>query len=288
MAHGQLESPWPVHGSVLVLDGRAYFTAGRSAHLDWGMMAYCLDAETGKVLQETRLSADTNSQGELAGAALSDVLVSDGATIWMRKRDFDPQDISRPVDGGGLPPVHATAGLLDDSWFNRTFWTYEGKCPAQYLVFDDQTVYGIRAYRRFFWKSFNDTFQPAKQGYQLFADDIEKLDGGRIGKDKRRNSTPVPNKWSIRIPVRAQAMVVTDHLLFVAGVPDTVDGKDPWAVLEGRQGGVLCVFSKSDGKKAAEYQLPAPPVHDGMAVSQEQLYLALKNGNVICFASGRR
>ena len=285
VAFGQLESPWPVHGSVLVLEGRAYFTAGRSAHLDSGMVAYCLDVETGKVLQQTRLSADTNSKGELEGAALSDVLVSDGATIWMRKRRFDPQDIGRPVESGALPPVHATAGLLDDSWFNRTFWTYEGKCPAQYLVFDDKTVYGIRAYRTFFWKSFNDAFQPAKEGYQLFADDIEKLNGPRKGKDKRRNSTPVANKWSIRIPLRAQAMVVTDHLLFVAGAPDIVGGKDPWAAFEGRAGGVLCVFSKSDGKKLAEYGLPAPPVYDGMAVSGEQLYLALKSGSVICFAS---
>ena len=288
VALGQLESPWPVHGSVLVLDGRAYFTAGRSAHLDSGMVAYCLDVETGKVLQETRLLADTTSKGELAGAALSDLLVSDGATIWMRKRRFDPQDISRPAESAALPPVHATAGLLDDSWFNRTFWSYEGKCPAQYLVFDDKTVYGIRAYRTFFWKSFNDAFQPAKEGYQLFADDIEKLDSGRKGKDKRRNRTPVANKWSIRIPVRAQAMVVTDHLLFVAGVPDVVDEKDPWAAFEGRTGGVLYVFSKSDGKKLAQYGLPAPPVYDGMAVSQEQLYLALKSGNVICFASRSR
>ncbi|GAG36747.1 unnamed protein product, partial [marine sediment metagenome] len=229
VAFGQLESPWPVHGSVLVLDGRAYFTAGRSAHLDSGMIAYCLDVESGKVLQQTRLSADTDSKGELEGAALSDVLVSDGVTIWMRKRHFDPQDISRPVESGALPPVHATAGLLDDSWFNRTFWSYKGKCSAQHLVFDDSTVYGIRAYRMFFWKSFNDAFQPAKEGYQLFADNIEELDSGRTGKDKRRNSTRAANKWSIRIPVRAQAMVVTDQLLFVAGAPDIVGREDPWA-----------------------------------------------------------
>ena len=81
-------------------------------------------------------------------------------------------------------------------------------------------------------------------------------------------------------------MIVTDHLFFVAGVPDIVDRKDPWAALEGRAGGLLCVFSKSDGEKLAEYQLSAPPVYDGMAVSGEQLYLALKNGNVICFARG--
>ena len=76
-----------------MLDGRAYFTAGRSAHLNSGIYAYCLDVETGKVHQETRLSADLSSKGELQRAVLSDILVSDGRSIWMRKRRFDAQDI---------------------------------------------------------------------------------------------------------------------------------------------------------------------------------------------------
>ncbi len=33
-AFGLLESPWPVHGSVLVMDGKAYCVAGRSMNLD--------------------------------------------------------------------------------------------------------------------------------------------------------------------------------------------------------------------------------------------------------------
>ena len=39
VAMGQVESLWPVHGSVLVAGGRAYVTAGRSSYLDGGMTA---------------------------------------------------------------------------------------------------------------------------------------------------------------------------------------------------------------------------------------------------------
>ena len=286
VAFGQIESPWPVHGSVVVLEGRVYFAAGRSAHLDSGMFLYCLKASTGEVIQRVRLSADTSSKGELQGAALSDILVSDGETIWMRKRQFDAQDISRPVTSGAVPPVCATAGLLDDSWFNRTFWVFDGKCPAQYLVFDGKTAYGIRAYQKFHWKAFRDVFTPAKEGYQLFASGEPRKTEGKA-KDKRRGFS-FPDEWAVRIPVRAHAMVVTDTRLFLAGGPDVIDPQDPWAALEGRQRGLLCAFSKSDGKQQSKFQLSALPVYDGMAAAGGRLYLCLKGGNVVCLAGPNR
>ena len=43
MSFGQLESVWPVTGSVLVRDGVLYCTAGRSSYLDGGMHLYRLD-----------------------------------------------------------------------------------------------------------------------------------------------------------------------------------------------------------------------------------------------------
>ncbi|MFO7901371.1 MAG: PQQ-binding-like beta-propeller repeat protein [Pirellulaceae bacterium] len=48
VAHGSLESAWPLNGSVLVRDGKVYAVAGRSSFLDGGLMAYCLDASTAR------------------------------------------------------------------------------------------------------------------------------------------------------------------------------------------------------------------------------------------------
>ncbi|MHC4503737.1 MAG: outer membrane protein assembly factor BamB family protein, partial [Planctomycetota bacterium] len=48
MAYGQIESAWPVHGSVLVAGGVVYCTAGRSSFVDGGIYLYALDVETGK------------------------------------------------------------------------------------------------------------------------------------------------------------------------------------------------------------------------------------------------
>ncbi len=45
---GQIESAWPVHGSVLVQNDTLYVTAGRSSYLDGGIVLYTLAPATGK------------------------------------------------------------------------------------------------------------------------------------------------------------------------------------------------------------------------------------------------
>ncbi|MCX6908437.1 MAG: PQQ-binding-like beta-propeller repeat protein, partial [Verrucomicrobia bacterium] len=52
----QLESSWPVSGSVLVLDGVVHCVAGRSSFLDGGMRLLGLDAKTGQKVHETILN----------------------------------------------------------------------------------------------------------------------------------------------------------------------------------------------------------------------------------------
>jgi hypothetical protein len=54
-AFEQLESPWPVSGSVLVQDGTVYCVAGRSMFADGGLRLLRLDATTGRKLGETIL-----------------------------------------------------------------------------------------------------------------------------------------------------------------------------------------------------------------------------------------
>ncbi|TKJ38148.1 MAG: hypothetical protein CEE38_05155 [Planctomycetes bacterium B3_Pla] len=99
IAFGQLESPWRVHGSILVKDGVAYCTAGRSTYLDGGIRVFGLDPATGKVLHETCLDTWSRSRTDAVGkpfipayhieGALSDVLVSEGDYIYLGQYKFD-------------------------------------------------------------------------------------------------------------------------------------------------------------------------------------------------------
>ena len=99
-AMGQIESVWPVHGSVLVRDGVAYFAAGRGSFVDGGIWLYGLDAATGSKIYEHHLEGpDTGAgftrenpgRGFVMPGALPDVLVGDQQRVYMRHMAFDPK-----------------------------------------------------------------------------------------------------------------------------------------------------------------------------------------------------
>ena len=59
------------------------------------------------------------------------------------------------------------------------------------------------------------------------------------------------------------------------------------AAWRGKKGGILYAAAISDGKKAAQIELPSPPVFDGMAAANERLFLSLQDGSVYCLAKGK-
>ena len=173
MAWEQVESVWPVHGSVLVRDGVLYCTAGRSIYLDGGIRFLRLDPATGRKLGETIWDERDPETGEnmqmyvkglTMPVALSDVLSADGEYLYMRSQKIKPtgerlefpvEDIKdQPAEGSHL---FCQIGFLDDSWFHRSFWSYGRRVTGGYggwfqagryipsgriLAFDDQRVYG--------------------------------------------------------------------------------------------------------------------------------------------------
>ena len=52
---------------------------------------------------------------------------------------------------------------------------------------------------------------------------------------------------------------------------------------DGRKGSLLLATDKTTGQMLAEFKLPSSPVFDGMIAANGKLFLALKNGSVVCF-----
>jgi len=191
-AFDQIESVWPVHGSVLVRDGVAYVAAGRSTYLDGGIRFYALDPVTGSTLHTGLLEGphrDVAKERDVAfyiPGANSDVLVSEGDAIYMRQKrltlelaEVPTKVLSSKGEADVGTHVFSTAGLLDDSGYNRTFWMYSKRWPGfqlanqspksgQLLVHDADATYAVKAfYRR---NVHSPMFFPGKEGYLLFAD----------------------------------------------------------------------------------------------------------------------
>jgi len=262
VAFGQVESPWPVHGTVLVQDGVAYVAAGRSTHLDGGIKVYALNPRTGQVLRELKpLNADPHG--------LEDVLVSDGRLVYMRQLAFSLKDKGAAPKKGlrraGAPRAFSTAGLLDDTCFCRVGWPLGNRARADLAVFDERAVYAFGTKRH---GGFGGWFKPGTGAYQVTA--RERKTGKQL--------------WKLSRAPRVRAMVLAGPTLFVAGSPDVVDPKDPWAAVEGRDGGVLRALSARDGSTLGKWPLEAAPAWDGLAAAAGRLYLSTSDGRVMCFA----
>jgi len=173
VAFEQLESAWPVHGSVLVHDGVLFCTAGRSIFLDGGIRLLRLDPLTGRKLSETVMDqrdpeTGENMQVHVRGlnmpVALSDVLSCDGHYVYMRSQKIDLEGNRLEIPVGSVEEQHAEdshlfcqIGFLDDSWFHRSYWTFGRRVTGGYggwpvagryvpagriLAFDADRVYG--------------------------------------------------------------------------------------------------------------------------------------------------
>ncbi|MFW6161533.1 MAG: PQQ-binding-like beta-propeller repeat protein, partial [Planctomycetota bacterium] len=268
-AFGQLESAWPVHGSVLVVDDTVYFAAGRSSQLDGGLYVYGLDAATGKLRHQAHLEGpDYAVEGleqnyGLPMGALPDVLISDGSHVFMRAETFD-LELNRTK---GRPELRTRSGLLEDSYFKRMPWTHPSGGYGRLLVQDKRSVYYVRMFDSLRGLDPSVYFTPGAKGYTLFA----------------RNLKGKSNAWMERVPVRIRAMVLAGGHLVVAGPPDVVDPEDPLGAFEGRKGGLLYVVDAESGERVAEHTLPFPPVFNGAAAARGRLYLAETDGAVSCF-----
>ena len=260
VVHEQLESIWPVHGSVLVRQGQVWFAVGRSTFLDGGIRLVRLDAATGKLLGETVLDSRDPRTGKqppigtdsLLDAALADVLSSDASTVFMRHNSFDAN--GKPA--AKAPHLFSPLGFLDDSWWARGYFTWSddfstaftgwAKWPGngnrvpsgQILVCNAQTVYGFsrRKYGNQWPVNYDGENVTEGREYVLFAAAKDakpaprqpmagqgKPVAGRKGGGKKGNSladSPLAYQWCDGVPLTVRSLVLAGDVLFAAGPPD--------------------------------------------------------------------
>lgn len=244
LAFEQLESRWPVHGSVLVRDGVVYAVAGRSLFLDGGMRLVRLDAATGELLSDGILDERDPETGEniqifvkrlTMPVALPDVLSSDGKHVYMRSQVFDMEgartDIAphsdklgghAAVQQGETEHLFSSAGFLDGTWFHRAYWMYgrsfEGgwngyylagqRVPAgKILAFDDESVYGFGREPKYFKWTTPMEFQlfAAPKTMDIAEESAVENRGSVIRVDKSESLNPAG------IPVAVMAWVRTEQ-----------------------------------------------------------------------------
>jgi outer membrane protein assembly factor BamB len=262
VAHGQVESLWPVPGSVLVDDGTAFVAAGRHPHADGGIFVYALDPAAGKPRWQQQVQ-EIGIGRWYARQAMDfepfDLMVKDGDHVAFSRWGFDP---ARGVASPEPKSEHYRARRTG-VWVPRGLWSYgqpqnRERARRPLMVFDDHWSYAA-----------DDVLAARKLqggGKAPTAKDLGTDDGGDV---KKGGPSGEPGAaWTARCG-KVKALVLAGRTLFVA-----------------EEGGELRAVSASDGKPLDSQALGGAPVWDGLAAAGERLYVSLQSGRVLCL--GRR
>lgn len=287
VAYGQLESPWPVPGSVLVVDRVAYFAAGRQSLADGGILVFAVQPATGKARWVKRL--DTVPQNHFyGGLGLEfdnfDLMHREGDCVAMSRWLFDRRSGRMRIEAAsgfallktGGPESNPAESDRSGAMVPRGCWSYAPRHQSEQdktrpyrrplAVFRGNSLWGCSQDKRTVYRrDFN------LAGGQQF-DTVWSVRSavGKSGDRWRSERLARGAKWSIAAFDQAAAnqqiaaMVLAGETLLAAG----------W------QGGLTMVAAE-DGKLLGQTDLP-PPVWDGMAVAAGRLFVSTRDGAVVC------
>ncbi len=287
LAHGQLESLWPVSGGVLVENGRAFVTAGRLSNLVGGLVAYALDARTGIHLwrQTPPIGYEYTTENKIAPAYRNDVPVSDGSVVQLSHPRWIVNADTGEFAGDVVPvrhrfvkpqPVSILSSNRDGLWdlsrsrfqgpidMGHGYLAQEfGEVWAQQLVVRDDAIFGFQL--------------PTIKTYYYDKKQTQTKNSLRLVAWDRSYS----EWWSHPLAegIDLVAMIGAGDVLFATG---TVRQKErPYFK------GVLWAHSTADGSELARVELDGLPAGEGLAAAFGKLYVTLQDGRLLCLGTSQ-
>jgi len=259
VVHDQLESLWPVLGSVLVNGPTAYFAAGRHTELDGGILLYAADAATGRVIWRRVVAREDPLRRvgllEEVRNASNRILTTDGRCLYMDKSQFDLATGKSMPEPAGLFLFGGNSGFLEDitrpcrfaKCSPRRQWAITDRprgavfkretalAVGTSLAFGGERIYGIM-----------------NESSEIFALTVKS---GRAAE----------KLWSVKTPAGScpKSIVAAGDKVFVAasiGADESARGQ-------------LWILSADRGGRFATIALPCSPSFDGMAAAARTLYV---------------
>jgi outer membrane protein assembly factor BamB len=287
----QLESPWPVVGSVMIDDGGVVVMAGRQSAIDGGISIYKLNPSDGRVIWKTRLWTDPDACRLVEDHRMLtritrnrrtvDLLVHNGRQVCNWITPLKPEygegelvDIQTHVINAralrwAVPSGNELCEIDDATWL----WAANSNGLLS------RRVEGVGRHDNVgMCYSHLKAVKLVLAGDRLYAfrsssgrskDLVGPLVCVKIGRDRKPASKPV---WKAKAPGHGSndAMIVAGNRLYLSH-------HNP-----GEQTTSLHVFDVADGCPVAEIPLPARPVKDGIAAAYSRLYVSCEDGSVAC------
>ena len=288
--HSQLESAWPVSGSVLPMPDGVWVTAGRQSALDGGILIHKLDPRTGGILTKTRVWVDPDRHREEEDSDLvrsrtrnqrvNDILVSNGERpcLWItplknQYADGELVDIeNRMVPARALrwaaPSKDHLTTLADAKWI----WSAQsgGLLSRRLDTVGRHDKSGVN-YAELNGEKICRSDDALYVLGSVAPKELKALSGGLVRLTLRADGgLPDGADWTARNPGRhtRDAMIVAgDHIV----VADYDPGKDTAG---------LRYCSTATGEMVAEVALPSRVVLNGLAAAEGRLLVSGTDGVV--------
>ncbi len=298
VAYGQIESPWPVPGSVLVDGGTAYVAAGRQPFADGGVVVLAIDPLQGTVRWTTRL--DSLPQKDFYHSSGMDfenfdLLHREGDAVAMSRWMFDRRTGQMTCDeqsgyarirtgrsGGVLVPRGAWsyAPLYEpQTWHERPF-------VRPLAAYRDSTLLGCTQDRRTVYRrDFSDAeitpppppaSAPARGAK---ADAGERFDTNWVGYGVF--NAKYGRLWRSQLLMRKAAWKAVPFPLSegVQSINAMLLAGDALYVATDK--GNLAVLDVQTGQTLGRVAIP-PPAWDSLAAAGGRLFLTTRDGRVVC------
>lgn len=265
-AYAEIESAWPAMGSVLVQDGVAYASAGRSTECESGIALLALNPKSGQMIWGTSIGTGTNA---FADRHLNDLLRMRGSLLSMHTYQF-VAETGKQVEFAPNPNGrnYMRNGILEGSFIR------------------------------------NGTYRRGGVGFVIgrLADDVMAWNREKIVTPK---GAITQEKAAIPPPVPAEPGKPARSNLDGWGAPRQPDAKDfLWCgkrgpvravVVAGKTaymaGGAKDFFVQAyaveGGAPGAAAKLAAEPIYDGMAVANGTVLVTLWDGSVACLGGSK-
>jgi len=292
VAYGQVESPWPVPGAVLVMDDIAYFAAGRQPLTEGGILVFAVDPLTGQRHWVHRIDS-VPQKGFYENSGLEfdpfDILHAEGDGLAMSRWILSLDGKTVSVDKWNAFAKLNTGG--GEVWIPRGSWTYgarhqhrfAGEAPRRPLVaFRDDNVYSslngsTAVFRRDFdldkGEDFNSRWITGWEAATRARNNEKPYRTYRIAERAEWTKDPFADPNAVQSEIKPGTQLYNRiHAMALAG-----DGK----LFVIHQDGQLRVLSTADGSVLSETQVP-PPAWDGLAIAQGRLFLTTQDGKLLC------
>ena len=286
MVRDQLESVWPVFGSLVVRRGTVYAVAGRNNHLDGGLTLYGLDLDCGAVRSCSKLGSLKNL------SVNNDVLLDDGKHIRFDSVIVDPSNgtlINYVARHGKTRYPFLFSGCCGFAFESKISDGGRYDTERRHQHFENLHADLLCTEGTSAWGFFSGPADRNKKNLKGMGFEGE-ISAQAAGEPKGKNQQKLDGletwlfykgagQWQLQPSAQhfgrksmIKAMVKAGDTLYVAIQPNDDNLKE----------GLLLRYSADRGTLLGSLPFAAAPRFDSMAVAGQQVYLGTEDARLIC------